>query len=132
MNHYAKVTFRCAVVIWAIVFLLMCTGCSALAPLATEAVVGAVTEDKPLVGIDTEIVAGDKQGIKSGPDTKIDDTEVHGNLTTTTTGKQTEVTGNNDVVNLNEGVPYEAAFFAALLALVVGLYLPQYRFQRKQ
>lgn len=132
MNHYAKVTFRCAVVLWAIVFLLMCTGCSALAPLATEAVVGAVTEDKPLVGIDTEIVAGDKQGIKSGPDTKLDDVEVNGNLTTTTTGRQTEVTGNNDVVNLNEGVPYGLAFLGVLVALVVGLYLPQYRFQRKQ
>ena len=132
MNRRDKVTFRASIVIWTIIILLFLTACSALTGIATDVALGAVTEDKPLVGVDTEIVAGDKQGIKTGPDTKLDDVEVGRDLTTHTTGKATEVTSESGVVNLNEGVPYEVAFIAALLALVVGLYLPQYRFQRKQ
>ena len=131
MNQYAKVTFRVSVVFWALFFLVMCAGCSALTGLATDAALGAVAQDKPLVGVDTEIVAGDKQGIKSGPDTKLDDVEVNGDLTTTTTGRRFDVTGNNDVVNLNEGVPPWVTVIGILLGVAVGLFLPQYKLGRK-
>lgn len=131
MSPYAKVTFRGSIIVWAIIFLVMCTGCSMLAGLAMDAATNATAKGDPLVGVETEIVAGDKQGVKTGPDTKIDDTEIHGDLSTSTIGKQTEVTGSNGVVNLNEGVSPWLALMGILLGVGLGLFLPQYKLNRK-
>lgn len=131
MTPYEKVTFRASIILWTIVFLVMCSSCSMLTDLATGAVTSAVTKEEPLVGIDTEVVAGDKQGIKTGPDTKLDDVQVSGNLTTSTTGRNTEFAGDAGVVNLNEGVPFWMAVVAVLLALAAGLLLPQYRINKR-
>ena len=132
MNRYAKVTFRASIILWALVFILMCSaGCSALTGLATDAAIGAVAKDDPLLGIDTEIVAGDKQGIKSGPDTKLDDVEVNGNLTTTTIGRKTDVSGSTDKLTINEGVPFWWVLVGMFIMLCAGLFLPQFRVTRK-
>lgn len=131
MHKYAKVTFRASLVLWAIVFLVMCTGCSALTGLATDAAIGAVAKDEPLLGIDTEIVAGDKQGIKSGPDTKLDDVEVNGNLTTSTIGRKTDVSGKTDNLTINEGVPFWWVLVGMFIMLCAGLFLPQFKMTRK-
>ncbi|AAM28393.1 hypothetical protein ABMA70_15885 [Halobacteriovorax sp. XZX-3] len=132
MNKYAKVTFRASIILWTIVFLLMCTsGCSALTGLATDAAIGAVAKDDPLLGIDTEIVAGDKQGIKSGPDTKLDDVEVNGNLTTSTIGRKTDVSGTTDTLTINEGVPFWWVLVGMSVMLLLGLFIPQFKLTRK-
>lgn len=113
------------------------TGCSMLAPLAMDAITGSVTgsDDKkePLVGIDTEIVAGDKtQGVDSGTDTKLDDVVVQDNaqIHTNTVGKATDIS-QADNVTLNEGVPYWQTGVFALITLLLGVFMPQLVIRRK-
>jgi len=113
--------------------LLILTGCSALAPLATSAITGSVAKKEPLVGIDTEVVAGDKtQGVDTGTDTKLDDVTLSGNaqVHTNTTGKAINATGTDHLV-LNEGVPFWQAGALALLCIMVGLFMPQLVIRRK-
>lgn len=126
----SKVTFRIAIVICTIAFLLFTSGCSALMGLATQ----AVGKGEPLVGVDTEVVAGDKQtGLKAGSETKLEDVTVKDNavVTTNTTGKVTDIAG-ADKVTLNEGVPFWQAALAALVGIVLGLFAPQFTINRKR
>lgn len=130
----SKVTFRIAIVVCTIVFLLFMSGCSMLAGLATDAVTNQVAKDEPLLGIDTEVVAGDKQtGLKTGSETKLEDVTVKDNaaVTTNTTGKVTDIAG-AEKVTLNEGVPFWQAGIAGLLCLVLGLFAPQFTINRKR
>ena len=106
--HIEKLLFRTVAVICTIIVLLFLSGCSALGGLATSAVTGAVTKSEPLVGVDTEVVAGDKQqGVDNGTDTKLDDVVVKDNaqVNTNTVGKNTDIKS-ADNVTLNEGVPF--------------------------
>lgn len=108
------------------------TGCSMLAPLAMDALTGA-DKKEPLVGIDTEIVAGDKtQGVDNGTDTKLDDVVVQDNaqIHTNTVGKATDI-NQADSVTLNEGVPYWQSGVFALVALLLGVFMPQLVIRRK-
>lgn len=108
-------------------------GCSALAPLAMSAIGGSVEKKEPLVGIDTEIVAGDKQqGIDSGTDTKLDDVVVKDNaqINTKTVGKSTDIK-QADSVTLNEGVPFWQAAILGIVCIMLGLFMPQLVIKRK-
>lgn len=117
---------------------LILSGCSALAPLATSAITGSVAKNitpsaNPLVGIDTEIVAGDKtQGVDTGTDTKLDDVTLSDNaqVHTNTVGKNTDI-ASADNVTLNEGVPFWQAGVLALLCIMLGLFMPQLVIRRK-
>jgi hypothetical protein len=126
----AKITFRIAVVVCTIVFLLFMSGCSALTGFATQ----ALGKGEPLVGVDTEVVAGDKQtGLKAGSETKLEDVTVKDNavVTTNTTGKVTDIAG-AEAVTLNEGVEFWQAGLAAVLTLMIGLFAPQFTINRKR
>lgn len=113
--------------------ILFVSGCSALAGLATNAVTGAVKQDKPLVGVDTEVVAGDKkQGVDASTGTKLDDVVVKDNasITSKTTGKQNEI-HRAENVTLNEGIPYWQTAIVGLVMLLVGLFAPQLVIRKK-
>lgn len=139
----SKVTFSliCLVVgLLAVVFL---PGCSILAGLATDAVTNQVAKDEPLLGIDTEIVAGDKeQSAKVGntdTTTRVEEVELEDNAqfhnTTNTTGTKRETQVQSDKVeqiNLNEGIPFWQAIIAAVGLLLVGLFTPQFIITRKR
>ena len=126
--------FRLAAVACTILFLLLMSGCSALSGLAAQAVTGAITKSEPLVGVDTEIIAGDKQqGVDSGTDTKLDDVVVQDNaqIHTNTVGKATDINRADNVI-LNEGVPFWQAALAVLVAIMLGLLSPQFTVNRKR
>ena len=130
-----KVTFALTMILWTVVITFFLTSCSALTDLAVGAVTNQVAQDKPLVGIDTEIVAGDKQqGVLSGTDTKLDDVELGDNsaIITHTTGRRTDISGTAKEVTVNEGVPYWQAILAVILVVLVMLFTPQFQFRRKQ
>jgi len=113
--------------------LLILPGCSALAPLVTSAVTGSVAKKEPLVGIDTEIVAGDKtQGVDTGTDTKLDDVTLSDNaqVHTNTTGKAINATGTDHLV-LNEGVPFWQVAISSLGGILIGVFMPQLVIRRK-
>lgn len=116
-----------------ILTVLILTGCSTLTGVATDAALGAVGlgDDKGL-SVDTEIVAGDKSGIKTGVDTKLEDVEVNdnGQIHNTTTGELTDITG-AESVTLNEGVPFWQAGVGILLGIFLGLFMPQFAIRRK-
>ena len=123
-----KVTFSLIFLIVAIIMSLFVTGCSMLAGLATDAVTSQVAKGDPLLGVDTEIVAGDKQqGVDTGMDVKFDDVELEDNasITTNTTGRNTDIQSAREVT-LNEGVEYWQAGVGAVIMLILGLFLPQY------
>lgn len=112
-------------------------GCSAMTGLATNAVLGAVTEDKPLVGVDTEIVAGDKeQSAKLGNEaaTRLDDVTVKDNasITNTTAARKIDINGDAGTIKLSEGVPFWQAALAVLLVIFVMLFTPQLTLGRKK
>jgi len=124
----SKVTFSLIFLIVAIIMSQFLGGCSMLAGLATDAVTGQVAKGDPLLGVDTEIVAGDKQqGIDTGMDVKFDDIDLEDNasITTNTTGRNTDIQS-AERVTLNEGVEYWQAGVGALIMLLLGLFLPQY------
>jgi len=132
--HIEKLMFRLAAVACTILFLLLMSGCSALSGLAAQAVTGAITKSEPLVGVDTEIIAGDKQqGVDSGTDTKLDDVVVQDNaqIHTNTVGKATDINRADNVI-LNEGVPFWQAALAVLVAIMLGLLSPQFTVNRKR
>lgn len=126
----AKVTFRIAIILCTILFVLYVQGCSTLTGLATGALTSSVTDKEPLVGIDTEVVAGDKQqGVKSGTEAKLEDVQLKDNATlnNSTVGKSTSIDNPTGDINLNEGIPFWQAGVGILLAIMVGLFLPQLR-----
>lgn len=109
-------------------------GCSAVTSAVTDRLAGG---DKPAVGIDTEIVAGDKeQSVKAGEETETrwEEVEVKDNarVTTNTSGKKTDINGSTEQINLNEGVPFWQAMVAALVGILAGLFLPQFSVYRKR
>lgn len=131
-----KVTFKWLAALVIIMLLLFMSGCSALTGLATSAVTGAVTKQEPLLGIDTEVVAGDKvQGVElvDGPVVKWDEVDISDNaqLHTTSTGKNTEI-DNAQVVNLEEGVPFWQAGVAGVILFLLGIFMPQLTINRKK
>ena len=133
-----KVTFALTMMLWTVIIAFFLTSCSALTDLAVGAVTNQVADNKPLVGVDTEIVAGDKQqGVLSGTDTKLDDVELGDNsqIVTHTTGRRTDVSGTAEQVTLNEGVPYWQAILAVLvtlfITLLIGMFMPQFQLRRK-
>ncbi|AFE86204.1 putative holin protein [Salinivibrio phage CW02] len=110
------------------------SGCSAVTSAVTDRLAGG---DKPAVGIDTEIVAGDKeQSVKAGEETgtRLEDVEVRDNarVTTNTSGKKTDINGDTSQINLNEGVPFWQVMAAVALSLFAGLFLPQLGLYRKR
>lgn len=116
---------------------LLLTGCSTLGSLATSTVAGALVDDKPLVGVDTEIVAGDKeQAVKLGSESsvKMEDVEVKDNaqVHNTTAGKKTDVNATADTINMSGGVEFWDAIIAAVGGIFLGLFLPQLKVIRKR
>lgn len=110
------------------------SGCS----LLTDMVMSSVAKKEPLVGVDTEIVAGDKQqGVDTSTSTKMDDVELNDNAqqNNTSIGKKTAVSGNTEHLTLNEGVEFWQVGVAGMALLIVGmllgLFLPQVHIKRK-
>jgi hypothetical protein len=85
-----------------------------------------------LVGVDTEIVAGDKTGALLGPRSSFEEIDLKDNASVQshTTGKATKFEGPVDKVELEEGVPFWQAGIAVLLGVVLGLFLPQFKIRR--
>lgn len=117
-------------------------GCSSLGSLATKAVTSAIAPDSGL-SVDTELVAGDKEqqvvlGETLDASQKFDEVAVNDNATltmsTTTTKKATDIDADNVVVN--DGVKFYQVGLVALITLVIGLalglFLPQYKINRKE
>lgn len=106
------------------------TGCSAIGPAVLGKVMGS---SDPMLGIDTEVVAGDKvQAVQvdtvQAPQ-KFDDVEVQGDLQVT----QETQKGNRDIVTdkYTEGIPYWQASLGGILLLLVGMFLPQLAVRKK-
>ena len=110
--------------------LMTLSGCSTTDLLGAG--VGALTGQDKGLSVDTELVVGDKEqsGVKSGADTKVEDTEVHGDLTTNTTGQETNVDGAENVT-LNTGVEFWQAGLFGIVMFIVALFLPQFAIRRK-
>lgn len=127
-------TFRAALKdLFLLLVITLVSGCSMLTGLATQAVTGAVNKKEPLIGVDTEVVAGDKkQGVDSSTGTKLDDVVVRDNasVSTSTTGKQNEIHKADSVI-LNEGIPYWQTAIVGVVMLLVGLFAPQYVIRKK-
>lgn len=105
----------------------MLSGCSALTSLATSYVAGS---SEPLVGVDTEVVDGDKtQGIDSSTSTKIESNE--GVINSETSSQKTDIQG-AETVNIDEGVPFWQATIAGIVLFLLGLFSPQLTINRKK
>ena len=131
-----KVTFRWVAALLIILFLIGMSGCSTLAGLATNAVTGAVAKDEPLLGIDTEITAGDKtEGVQivDAPVTKWDEVDLEDNaqLHNTSTGTLNDIR-EVETVTLNEGVKFWQAALAGVVLFLFGVFMPQLTVNRKK
>lgn len=109
---------------------ILLTGCSAIGPAVLGKVIGG---SDPMLGIDTEVVAGDKvQSVQV--DTiqatqSFDEVEVKGDLQVTSATQK----GNRDIVtdNYTEGIPYWQVALGGITLLLVGMFMPQFAVRRK-
>lgn len=112
------------------------TGCSALTSAVTPAVLGGLSKGEPMLGVDTEIIVGDKQqSVKLG-DTmdapqKFDEVDVSDNGTLVIS-QETEK-GNRDIKTdqYTEGIPFWQAGLGGTLFLFIGLFMPQFVVRKK-
>ncbi len=111
---------------------LIMSGCSGLTGIASDVALGAVgIKDDSGLSVDTEIVVGDKdQAVSKSGNTKVEDVEVQGDLTTNTTGQETNVAGAENVT-LNTGVAFWQAGLFGLVMFIAALFLPQFAIRKK-
>ncbi len=116
-----------------LISVLTISGCSTIGPAVLGKVMGGGSD--PMLGVDTEIVAGDKtQAIQmdtvQAPQ-KFDEVELSDNANMTITSKTQK--GNRDIKtdNYTEGIPYWQAGLGGILFLIIGIFMPQLIVKRR-
>jgi len=118
--------------------LLTLTGCSALTSAVAPAVLGGLAKGDPMVGVDTEIVAGDKdQSVVLGETIdaaqKFDEIELEDNsqLTISSTTEQGKRAITAETLEYEEGLPYWQAALGSITFLLLGMFMPQFIIRKK-